>query len=469
MAGWKLPSWAMSKSFWIAVSSSVTTAAVIFGTLESRKHRSIQHLQSMIVNDSGKSIELSPSGALLEDGENVDENQIETDAKIPYDEDLIREQLARNYAFFGEEGMTNLRNSFVVVVGCGGVGSWATVMLARSGVQKIRIIDFDQVSLSSLNRHAIANLEDVGTPKTLTLKRAIKRFAPWIEIEACNTLYSPESADELLSGNPSFVIDAIDNIQTKVDLLAYCYYHQIQVIASTGSACKSDPTRMNIADISATAEDPLSRATRRRLRLKGVMEGIPVAFSSEKPDPRKATLLPLAEEEFEKGDVDQLSALPEFRTRILPVIGPMPGIFGLTLATHVLTRIAKYPMDPISTQVRPRLYEEAVKRLHAEARNANVRLDKTFNSSEMSYIIEEVYCGRSALIPRETQKVSVVRWNPHLPFEHTNLVAMTRDEARKHEATVLDTQVDPSTVYPKEVIDVVNKFLHRLRIWKMLY
>ncbi|EPY50812.1 moeb/ThiF domain-containing protein [Schizosaccharomyces cryophilus OY26] len=469
MAGWKLPSWAMSKSFWIAVSSSVTTAAVILGTLESRKYRSIQHLQSMIVSDSGKSIQLSPSGIPIDYEENTDENQTEKDVKIPYDEELIREQLARNYAFFGEEGMANVRNAFVIVVGCGGVGSWATVMLARSGVQKIRIIDFDQVSLSSLNRHAIANLDDVGTPKTVALKRAIKRFAPWIEIEAYNTLYNPDSADELLSGNPSFVIDAIDNIQTKVDLLAYCYYHKIQVIASTGSACKSDPTRMNIADISATAEDPLSRATRRRLRLLGVMEGIPVAFSSEKPDPRKANLLPLSEEEFDKGDVDQLSALPEFRSRILPVIGPMPGIFGLTLATHVLTRIAKYPMDPISTQVRPRLYEEAVKRLHAEARNANVRLDKTFNASEMSYLIEEVYCGRSALFPHESQKVSVVRWNPHVPFEHTNLVAMTRDEARKHEATVLAPQLDPSAVYPKEVIDVVNKFLHRLRIWKMLY
>ncbi|CAK9837414.1 tRNA threonylcarbamoyladenosine dehydratase Tcd1 [Schizosaccharomyces pombe] len=468
MAGFKVPSWITYKSFWIAVSSSVTTACVILGTLEFRKHRSIRRLQSMIVPEAGKSIQLSSSGVPIEiyDAGEEDEG---ISKGVPYDENLIREQLARNYAFFGEDGMERLRNSFVIVVGCGGVGSWVINMLARSGVQKIRIVDFDQVSLSSLNRHSIATLQDVGTPKTLAIKKAIKKFAPWIEVDARNALFNPDSADDLLSGNPDFVIDAIDNIQTKVDLLSYCYNHKLPVIASTGSACKSDPTRVNIADISATSEDPLSRATRRRLRLLGIMEGIPVVFSTEKPDPRKASLLPLSEEEFEKGDVDELSALPEFRARILPVIGPMPGIFGLTIATYVLTSIAKYPMDPISTMTRPRLYEEAVKRLHAEARKAGVNLDKTFNASEMSYIIEEVYVGRSALPPHESQKVTVVRWNPQLPFDHTNLVAMTRNEARYHEDNVLAKNVDPSTVYGKDVIEVVHSFLRRLRMWEMLY
>ena len=83
---------------------------------------------------------------------------------------MIREQLARNYAFLTEEGMEKVRNQRIVVVGAGGVGSWVATMLARSGVEHLRIIDFDQVSLSSLNRHAVATLKDVGIPKVDCIK-----------------------------------------------------------------------------------------------------------------------------------------------------------------------------------------------------------------------------------------------------------------------------------------------------------
>ncbi|KAF9534548.1 hypothetical protein BGW38_010453, partial [Lunasporangiospora selenospora] len=99
--------------------------------------------------------------------------------ELPLNEDMIREQLSRNIAFLGEEGVEKLRNSFVIIVGAGGVGSWAASMLIRSGVGRIRIIDFDQVSLSSLNRHATAVQGDVGTPKVLSMKKAFQAIAPW--------------------------------------------------------------------------------------------------------------------------------------------------------------------------------------------------------------------------------------------------------------------------------------------------
>lgn len=163
---------------------------------------------------------------------------------MPILTEIVLEQLARNKVFLGDEGLSKVRKSFIIVVGCGGVGSWAATMLARSGVGKIRLIDFDQVTLSSLNRHAVATLEDVGTPKVACIVKRLEQVAPWVEIEPRNDLWKMEVAEELLSGNPTFVIDAIDNIDTKVDLLYYCKSRNIPIISSMGAGCKSDPTRV---------------------------------------------------------------------------------------------------------------------------------------------------------------------------------------------------------------------------------
>jgi tRNA A37 threonylcarbamoyladenosine dehydratase len=157
---------------------------------------------------------------------------------------LILEQLARNRVFLGEEGLKKVRNSFVIIVGCGGVGSWAATMLLRSGVGKIRLVDFDQVTLSSLNRHAVATLSDVGTPKVQALRKRMEQVAPWVEIDARNDLWRIEHGDVLLAGEPTFVVDAIDNLDTKVDLLYYCKSRGIPIISSMGAGCKSDPTRV---------------------------------------------------------------------------------------------------------------------------------------------------------------------------------------------------------------------------------
>ena len=187
-----------------------------------------------------------------------------------WDESLIREQLSRNYSFLGEEGMTAIRNSFVIVVGAGGVGSWAALMLLRSGVSKLRLIDFDQVSLSSLNRHACATLEDVGRPKVVCCAEKFAQIAPWAKLEAWVELFRGDEAERLLGGNPTYVVDAIDNIDTKVDLLRFCAERKIKVISSMGAGAKSDPSRVQISDISVTSEDPLARSVRRRLRALGL-------------------------------------------------------------------------------------------------------------------------------------------------------------------------------------------------------
>lgn len=266
-----------------------------------------------------------------------------------FDDELILEQLARNRVFLTTEGLDRLREASVVVVGCGGVGSHCAASLARSGVGALRLVDFDQVTLSSLNRHAVATLADVGLPKVQCLRRRLVAITPWVAFDLRLEKYDENSAASLLGPwdgegfvkgkMPDFVVDAIDNIETKVHLLKYCHDHNIPVISSMGAGCKSDPTKIVVGDIGTSISDGLSRATRRRLKLQGVTHGIPVVYSTETGGEGKAELMPLPEEEFKKGTVGDLGVLPDFRVRILPVLGTLPAVFGLTVANHIILTI----------------------------------------------------------------------------------------------------------------------------------
>lgn len=122
---------------------------------------------------------------------------------------LISEQLSRNIAFLGEERVDKIRNSFVIVVGLGGVGSHAAHMLLRSGVEHIRLIDFDQVTLSSLNRHAVATRADVGVPKVVAVKNHLLQTVPHARIETCVEMFDGQGASRLLSGDPAFVLGTL--------------------------------------------------------------------------------------------------------------------------------------------------------------------------------------------------------------------------------------------------------------------
>ncbi|KAF2605279.1 hypothetical protein F2Q70_00027230 [Brassica cretica] len=141
--------------------------------------------------------------------------------------------LVRNIQFFDLEAQRKVTGSYVVVIGLGGVGSHAASMLLRSGVGKLLLVDFDQVSLSSLNRHAVATRADVGIPKAVCLKKHFSAIFPECHVEAKVLLYDSSSEEEILSGNPDFVLDCIDNIDTKVGLLAACVKRGLKVLSAT--------------------------------------------------------------------------------------------------------------------------------------------------------------------------------------------------------------------------------------------
>ena len=391
-----------------------------------------------------------------------------------------------------DAGLAKLRSSFVVVVGLGGVGSHATAALARSGVAKIRIIDFDQVTLSSLNRHAVATLSDVGTPKVVCMRKRLEQITPWSRFDGRNELFTTSAAGRLLgpwdyelrNGEekkekwPDYVIDCIDNIDSKVALLQYCHQHAINVISSMGAGCKSDPTRICIGDISASIEDPLSRTTRRRLKLLGINRGIPVVFSTEKPGPGKAALVPLAEEEFVKGDVGDLGVLPDFRVRILPVIGTMPAMFGLTAANHVICHIAEYPLEyHAGEKGRDKMCEGILSAFQGmEERLArtvpgqnSIGLRIPLSKDDVQYLVEEVFRGKS-VVSGLTSRLALVRWGrpdtgyvidesvdgqKTMKCALSDLVCMTKEEAQKHEREVLKGGKSPEEVYEPSVTETV--------------
>ncbi|CAG8539029.1 3963_t:CDS:2 [Ambispora gerdemannii] len=363
-----------------------------------------------------------------------------------YDEEIIKEQLARNIVFLGEEGIEKIRHSFVIIVGAGGVGSWAALMLLRSGVEHIRIIDFDQVTLSSLNRHAVATHEDVGTPKVIALKRNFEQIAPWAKIEPLTQLFNKNSAPQLLAGNPDFIIDAIDNIDTKLALLKYCHDNHLPIISSMGAGAKADPTRVQISDISQTFEDPLARAVRRRLRRMDVESGITVVYSTEKPNIK---LLPLDESRID--NADEYATLPDFRSRILPVLGTIPSIFGMTIATYIITTLASYPIQPLANKNRDSLYA----RIH---RDLQVRENKTYGTDiipldkrDVGYAVDEIWRGRS-VISGASEKLTLLRWDKTQPLSLQNCVVLTKEEAAKHDAIV----GKPEDYYPREVVELVH-------------
>lgn len=410
------------------------------------------------------------------------------------DPDLILEQLARNCVFLTDEGLGKLRGVFVIVVGLGGVGSHAVAALARSGVARIRLIDFDQVTLSSLNRHAVATLADVGTPKVHCMRKRLEQVTPWVRFDCRNELFRDEAAARLLGEwnyemhheeertKPDYVIDCIDNIDSKVALLLHCYQHGIKVVSSMGAGCKSDPSRICLGDISNSVQDPLSRSTRRRLRILGVKEGIPVVFSTEKPGPGKAELLPLSEEEFAKGSVGDLGVLPDFRVRILPVLGTMPAMFGYAAANHVICALAGYPLEyRVGERGSEKMYASMLSSLQAmEGKLVKsvtgaipLGLRIPVSIEDVAYVVEEVFRGKS-VVSGLTTRLALVRWEKptdgyrvesnwqkegqiFVKLELGDLVCLTKDEAQRHERDILRGDKSPEDVYEPEVLRLVSK------------
>jgi tRNA threonylcarbamoyladenosine dehydratase len=354
-------------------------------------------------------------------------------ASVP---DTIKNELySRVASFYGADSFEKLRGASVIVVGLGGVGSHAAHMLVRSGVSSIRLIDFDQVSLSSLNRHAVANMGDVGTPKVVAMKNKLLEIIPWCNIDAVNEMFTEEHAERLLRGNPTYVIDAIDDVNTKAQLIAFCVKRSIPVITSMGAGGKADPTKLRVGTLSDCVKDPL--AAKMKWKLKKFYEidsdAVPCIFSVEKA---AVSLLPLSAEQ--QANPAEFGCVDNFRVRVIPVLGTSPAIFGQALAAIVLCRLSDFPLDPEYTEATSKNFRQKMRQqLEAsEMRTHGTREHVSLDDDDLEFLIRQVWGSRCALSQNRLgshHAFTLARWNPDRPPAVDNLILVTQGALTKLE------------------------------------
>lgn len=232
--------------------------------------------------------------------------------------------------FLGKDSFQAVRRTCATVIGLGGVGCHAAVALARSGIGSLRLVDFDKLTETSLNRNPLAGSGDCGKYKVNVVADHIRRTCPDTRIEVLHDFFHTDTAASILKPEPDVVIDAIDSLNPKAALLEYCMEQRIPIFSSMGASGRRDPSLVRTGDISESRTCPLARQLRKYLRKRGITNGIACVYSIEPagdhslpPDMEDLTL--------KKGRV---------RNRI-PSMIIMPGIFGYALAGMVLYHVSE--------------------------------------------------------------------------------------------------------------------------------
>ena len=223
---------------------------------------------------------------------------------------------SRTEMMLGESGVKNLRDAKVIVFGVGGVGGYAVEALARAGVGHIELVDSDKVSISNINRQIIATHNTVGMYKTEAMRERIASINPDAEV-VCHSLFFDENTKAIFDFTKyDYVIDAIDSLSAKVELIASAYNAETQIISAMGAGNKLDPTMFEVSDISKTSVCPLARAVRIALR-KRCINHLKVVYSKELPV-------------IAKDDSD------EPKKRVPGSVSFVPAVMGLIIAGEVI-------------------------------------------------------------------------------------------------------------------------------------
>ena len=168
--------------------------------------------------------------------------------------------------FFGKDGLQKLNDSHVLVIGIGGVGSWACESLARSGVGSITMVDMDDICVSNINRQIHANINSVGKEKVFEMKTRLESINPNAQIEARFEFFTPQTMEKIFELNPSFIIDAMDSVPNKCLLVDQCKKRDIPVITTGAAGQRVDPTLIHICDLNRTVNDKLCKRMKRILK-----------------------------------------------------------------------------------------------------------------------------------------------------------------------------------------------------------
>ena len=227
-------------------------------------------------------------------------------------------QFSRTAMLIGEEALKKLASKRVAVFGIGGVGSYVVEALARSGIGALDLIDSDTVNVTNINRQIIATHDTIGRSKVDVAKERILSINPDAQVNIHNVFYLPENADNFDFSQYDYVVDAVDTVTAKIDIIVKSKESQTPVISSMGTGNKLDPTAFMVADIYETTVCPLARVMRRELKKRGV-ESLKVLYSKEEPK----------------------TPTPEGEDRVPASISFVPSVAGLIIAGEVIKDLIK--------------------------------------------------------------------------------------------------------------------------------
>lgn len=226
---------------------------------------------------------------------------------------------------FKPEGMTRLQNAKVLIVGMGGVGSFAAEFIARAGVGTMTIVDGDVVDITNINRQLPALHSTVGLSKVDVVGDRLMDINPELNLTRIKEFLSPERAYELVSDDFDYVVDCIDSITPKLNLIMAARRKKIRIVSSMGAGGKVDASKVEVADISKTKNDYFAKTIRKRLRKEQIYKGVKVVYSSELQD----------------SDSLMLTDGQNFKKSFYGTSSYMPGLFGLYCAETVIRHLIK--------------------------------------------------------------------------------------------------------------------------------
>lgn len=241
----------------------------------------------------------------------------------------MTDRFARLEMIAGKDAMAILKKSRVAVFGIGGVGSYAAEGLARSGIGTLALIDHDTVDITNLNRQIIALESTLGRAKVDAAKERLMEINPEITVHTFQKFYLPEDRDWFDFTSYDYIIDAIDTVTAKIDLILEAQRAGVPIISSMGTGNRMDPTKIGITDVYRTAGDPLAKIMRHELKKRGVRK-LTVCTSAELP------LKPIREEEAYQNEMSRSGR------RGLPGSSPfVPPAAGLAIASYVVRQLIR--------------------------------------------------------------------------------------------------------------------------------